>query len=256
MYQMLYARICGLKPLLLHNGQLADPCNPITRASKEITAKRAKKTERDNELLGELEWIGGLYLAEPLIVDGEVKGHGDLVRANVNRPDDVRVEFYWEQAEGSPQPVTSSMIVIPGNNLEAMLVKGAKKSRLGTDFKTGVIVEGNPTLMHDWGDGPIYDHVKDQSKYDARLVVVDRKRIVRRRPMFKRWAVDFQIDYLPSVVNKSQIEKALNDAGLYVGMGDFAPRFGKFSAELSDQPFAKASLDRIKAEQVKAIAAG
>lgn len=61
-YEFVEATIAGVAPLLLHNAQLADPMNEITRAIKAITAKKTKKTDTDLEELARLEFMGGLYL--------------------------------------------------------------------------------------------------------------------------------------------------------------------------------------------------
>lgn len=68
MLQKLNFRIVGIAPLLMHNGQLADPANTYSRKMKEISAKRSK-TDADYEELAKLEWFGGLYLykKEPCI---------------------------------------------------------------------------------------------------------------------------------------------------------------------------------------------
>jgi len=61
--ESLTVEIVGLTPLLMHNGQLADPLNPYTKAMKPITSKR-KKTDKDHADLAALEWEGGLYWDE------------------------------------------------------------------------------------------------------------------------------------------------------------------------------------------------
>lgn len=60
-------KIVGVSPLLMHNGQLADPMNKWSRLMKEISAKR-KKVDADFEELARLEWYGGLYLVNSQIV--------------------------------------------------------------------------------------------------------------------------------------------------------------------------------------------
>jgi len=60
MYQHLNVEIKGVSPLLLHNGQLADPLNQYTRALKQQTSKR-KKTDVDLMEIRRLEWEGGFY---------------------------------------------------------------------------------------------------------------------------------------------------------------------------------------------------
>ena len=54
--------LTGEAPMLMHNGQLADPLNKIVKAMKQITAKGKNKTEADLIKLSELEFKGGLYL--------------------------------------------------------------------------------------------------------------------------------------------------------------------------------------------------
>jgi hypothetical protein len=61
MKQEYQCRITSTAPILMHNGQLADPLNPFAKAMKAISSKR-DKTEADFEELARLEWHGGLYL--------------------------------------------------------------------------------------------------------------------------------------------------------------------------------------------------
>lgn len=56
-------RIVGKSPLLLHNGQLADPTHRISLEMKKITSKR-NKTIDDHIELGRLNFIGSFYLDE------------------------------------------------------------------------------------------------------------------------------------------------------------------------------------------------
>lgn len=53
----------GNCPLILHNGGLANPLNPIVKQMKLISGKR-KKTDADLEELARLEFIGGLYYSD------------------------------------------------------------------------------------------------------------------------------------------------------------------------------------------------
>lgn len=65
--------IRGVSPLIMHNGQLADPLNEHTQALARLTSKR-KKTLDDHREIGRVEWMGGLYLDEKLrpCLPGEV----------------------------------------------------------------------------------------------------------------------------------------------------------------------------------------
>jgi hypothetical protein len=85
MIERLSFKIQGVAPLLMHNGQLADPANEWSRAIKEISSKR-KKTDADYEEMARLEWMGSLYLhkGEPCIpgyvLEGTLIGRGGAAR--------------------------------------------------------------------------------------------------------------------------------------------------------------------------------
>lgn len=57
----------GTSPLLMHNPQLADPDNQFSKLISEITGKR-KKTEEDRKEISRLEWYGGLYVVDGVVV--------------------------------------------------------------------------------------------------------------------------------------------------------------------------------------------
>ena len=67
---------------------------------------------------------------------------------------------------------------------------------------------------------------------DIRPVVVQRSRILRARPRFDKWALEFKIiNHDPTIIHKETLEKILIDAGRYYGLGDFRPEFGLFKVE-------------------------
>ncbi len=67
---------------------------------------------------------------------------------------------------------------------------------------------------------------------DARSVVIQRARIVRARPKFNDWALEFRIVNLdPTVVHPDTLKRIIEDAGKYYGLGDFRPEFGLFELE-------------------------
>lgn len=119
---------------------------------------------------------------------------------------------------------------IPGECVEGTIRDGAKKSRAGKDALCGIISDGVWPI--------IYDGPKDPAKLwedarfrDFRGVKVTTSRIMRMRPKFTAWALEFQVAYQDEVVNLSALEKWLRDAGQYVGLCDFRPRFGRFEVE-------------------------
>lgn len=57
----------GTSPLLMHNPRMVDPEFELNRQIKGLTSKR-KKTDEDLRLIEKLEWYGGLYEENGVIV--------------------------------------------------------------------------------------------------------------------------------------------------------------------------------------------
>lgn len=59
--------VIGTSPLLMHNPRMVDPEFELNRQIKVLTAKR-KKTDEDLKNVEKLEWYGGLYEQDGIIV--------------------------------------------------------------------------------------------------------------------------------------------------------------------------------------------
>jgi len=120
-------------------------------------------------------------------------------------------------------------IVIPSVNIKACIrdaganykVSG-RRSTFKSMIKAGLDIQPFPhvPLEHDaW-------------VVDIRPVVVQRARILRARPRFDKWALEFEIiNKDPTVIHADTLKKILEDAGKYYGLGDFRPEFGLFKVE-------------------------
>lgn len=62
----------GTSPLLMHNPQMVDPQFELNRQIKAITGKR-KKTDEDLNTIEKLEWYGGIYLENGVVVQPTAK---------------------------------------------------------------------------------------------------------------------------------------------------------------------------------------
>jgi hypothetical protein len=69
-------RIRGLTPIIMHNGQLADPLCEATQLLAKLSSKR-KKTIDDHKELSKAEWYGSLYVDE----DGHPCIPGEVLEA-------------------------------------------------------------------------------------------------------------------------------------------------------------------------------
>lgn len=120
--------------------------------------------------------------------------------------------------------------IIPSEVMESCLVEGAKKSKLGKQFKSAVFVECDAILEIGTKKRAI-DLWGDDNYRDTRGVKVGQARVMRTRPIFKEWAFDLTVTYDDEQVNESEVQRALVDAGSNVGLCDFRPKFGRFEVE-------------------------
>jgi hypothetical protein len=64
---------------------------------------------------------------------------------------------------------------------------------------------------------------------DRRFVRVQRSRIMRTRPKWtKGWTANFQLMILDDTIPTSIVKTLLEHGGMYVGIGDWRPKFGRF----------------------------
>ena len=71
-------------------------------------------------------------------------------------------------------------------------------------------------------------HKIQKWEIDRRPVIIQRSRVMRERPVFPEWELDFQIHLLDSQLKLEAVNTILVDAGQYVGIGDYRPKFGRF----------------------------
>jgi len=65
---------------------------------------------------------------------------------------------------------------------------------------------------------------------DMRPVVIQRARVVRLRPCFKSgWKLEFTINVIDDELPSGILQDVLVLAGKTVGVGDYRPKFGRFS---------------------------
>lgn len=188
MWKTLDLTLTGVAPLLMHNGLLADPLNPLAMAIKEVSGRR-QKSHADHEELGRLEHLGGLWLDE------------------------------------------HSCPCIPGEALEACITDGARKSREGKAATAAVLCEGNFAVVHGGPTTP--DALWADPAYRLRVPArVGQVRVMRTRPIFRNWAAPVRVALNTDLVNEAQVLKWLRVAGDQVGLGDWRPKFGRFTVEV------------------------
>jgi hypothetical protein len=192
MYEAIGFKIKGVSSTILHNGQTSDPLNEYSKKLKALTSKK-RKSDQDHLDIAELEWYAALYVDEQ------------------NRP-------CW-----------------PGENIEAMIVSAAKKNRMGQQVRANLFVDGNSPIIHDGprtADAIWKFKALDKNPYISRVpVFVNQSRVMRTRPIFPDWSLEFIVHYKPSVLNLENVVEFVTIAGRDIGLSDWRPKYGRFEIE-------------------------
>lgn len=132
-----------------------------------------------------------------------------------------RIEFFGGLYLSGGEPC------IPGEMLEACLIKGAMKEKRGPQAKAAILVDANHPLKYEGPRAP--DDLWKDERFRLRVPVkVGQAKIMRTRPKFEDWSADVEIKFLPSLLNSKEIKSFLETAGEQIGIGDWRPRFGRF----------------------------
>lgn len=203
MYKEIQVEIEGVASLMLNNIRKANPTDLITKEIKKLTSKRTK-TDADFVLIRNLEWLGALYTTK----DGDF----DIVGSELELSD-------------------FGNVCINGDMIEACLIGGAKKNKLGIQFKAGMLVDGIYELDFP-NKKPVRELYGNPEFVDTRSAKLQGKTtIFVTRAIFPQWSLKFTMNYLPDLLNLSQIETALEASGSVVGIGTYRPKFGRFSVK-------------------------
>lgn len=140
---------------------------------------------------------------------------------------EFKLNAYWNEKLGWH---------IPSNVIEQCIVNGAKKIKLGKVMPTAILIEEECIPLKCDAPKDIDEAFKNPAYMDVRNVVVNRSRIMRTRPRFERWRLNFTIDVDESIVNSEDFLTALNYAGGLVGICDYRPekggKYGRFEVKV------------------------
>ena len=185
------------KQLLMHNGQLANPLNAYAKALKLLTAKR-KKTDEDYAEIARLEWEGGLYLQNGIVV---------IPGSNIDR-------CIWDAAKMSKDGKTYRQGVIVADDYCPLAYRGKKIKVNGT--------KEIPNLELD----------KYFAEYNFQTMVkVGKDKVLRTRPIFYDWSLECTLYFEETRFDERTLLNIVQRAGAYTGLMEDRPRKGSFSVE-------------------------
>ncbi len=156
-----------------------------------------------------------------------------------NKTDDDYEEMGKIEFEASLYWSSDLGLYIPADNLQRMILDGAKKLKLGRQA-------GAAQVDHEFGvplktpDSDNLDKLKANTKlYFRKSVTVNGSKVVRTRAMIPTgWGLAFKIDLDTSTLEKDQFADIMGVCSTRVGLGDWRPGapkvpgiFGKFVVE-------------------------
>jgi hypothetical protein len=169
--------------------------------------------------------------ANPL--DPATKAHKTLTSKR-KKTDEDHFAIAKSEFLGSIYHDNETGVYLPGINMEACLFEAAKMQKLGKTSKRSLLVLNDKIKIQYSGPKTPEKLYEDSTFVDVRAVKVGMSKLMRYRPKFAEWSAEFQLSFNPEQIEERDIIRILEDAGSLVGVGDYRPRFGKFSVEVSN----------------------
>lgn len=133
--------------------------------------------------------------------------------------------LYWDKKIG---------LYMPAENIEATVREGAKARKKGKDIVKAFTVL-DLYVPVDIGEKKTLDELRADYRFrDVRAMKVKMARVMRTRPRFEYWRLEFDATYDEKMLDFQSIVDAIEYAGQYVGLCDSRPKYGKFVATVTE----------------------
>ena len=185
--------LTGEAPLLMHSDAGLSPMHPISRKQAEMNSRPVKE-KKTTEFVKEMSRL------------------------------DWELALYFDEKAGP---------VLPPQMLEAMIRDSAKAEKLGSEVKRSVRVTDFTIPLQYSGPRDKKAMWASERFYDSRGVKIGQSRVLRTRPMFESWSVTFNVEFEPEFMPAETLKRVIEVGGRRVGLGDYRPRFGRFSASFA-----------------------
>jgi hypothetical protein len=168
----------------------------------------------------EIEGIRPL-LQHQMVQNEEVKRLVDTLQKN---SDDIKC--HERLAEISTYRKKDGTLYLPSEYFETSFVKAGSSKKIpgrgNTTYKD--VMKGQISI------DPLEIIITPQS-YEVfyKYVKIGKARILRARPQFPAgWKATFKVNILDDTTSLSTIKELIDYAGMYIGIGDWRPKFGLF----------------------------
>ena len=115
----------------------------------------------------------------------------------------------------------------PSSWIEASIREAAKSFKQGRGSYKNTILS---SVFIDQEKIPLKKKTYDE--IDQRFARIQQNGIVKCRPRFNTWELEFDISFDAERISKENLELILKEAGAIKGIGDYRPKFGRFEVVL------------------------
>ncbi len=134
-----------------------------------------------------------------------------------------------------------NVVAIPARCIEKTFLMGARKSKKGKQYESGVILDEDWCPLNYSGEfinAEKSDKIPNPNldkffplHLDQQMVKVGTSQVLRTRPIFHNWSFTCTLLHDLSIIDEDVLFKACEDAGRLVGLLEQRPRLGRFTIE-------------------------
>jgi len=128
-----------------------------------------------------------------------------------------------EECEKSLYKDEKGTIYQPATHILGALIKAGARFQFERKLTYSSVIKSSVFVTPD-----AIPHICQEWVIDRRPVVIQRMRIMRARPRFDKWALEFEIEYDEEIIGKDKLKEILDYAGQRIGIGDYRPLMGRF----------------------------
>lgn len=151
------------------------------------------------------------------------------------KTDDDLLRIAEVETRGSLYETEDEHVGLPADNVWRCLLDASRKFRLGTVLQSALLPSSDVMpLLIDGRKVKVGDFFKADDRVLYKIVVVQRNRIMRARPIVKGdWSVTARFTLLEDIMQPNMLEPIIATAGRLIGLGDWRPKYGTFDAQMT-----------------------
>jgi len=114
--------------------------------------------------------------------------------------------------------------------IDALVLTAAKKFKQGQTAKSGCFCLNHARLEYE-GPRTAEELWADERFHFPRLVRIRGSRVLRMRPIFQDWSAIVTLNIEDTLINIVRVDEWMRVAGTQIGLGDWRPQYGRFTAQ-------------------------